>query len=37
MVKELSLKADLLVQALYIQKFNNKTIVIKYGGNTNDY
>ena len=34
MVKELSLKADLLVQALpYIQKFNNKTIVIKYGGN----
>ena len=34
MVKELSLKADLLVQALpYIQKFNNKTIVIKSGGN----
>jgi acetylglutamate kinase len=34
MVKELSLKADLLVQALpYIQKFNNKTIVIKNGGN----
>ncbi len=34
MVKELSLKADLLVQALpYIQKFNKKTIVIKYGGN----
>lgn len=27
-------KADLLIQALpYIQKYNNKTIVVKYGGN----
>lgn len=34
MVQELSKKADLLAQALpYIQKFNKKTIVIKYGGN----
>jgi acetylglutamate kinase len=33
-VKELSTIASLLVQALpYIQKFNKKTIVIKYGGN----
>jgi len=34
MVQVLSDKAGLLVQALpYIQKFNKKTIVIKYGGN----
>lgn len=34
MVQELSEKAGLLVQALpYIQAFNKKTIVIKYGGN----
>ncbi|MGI6727189.1 MAG: acetylglutamate kinase [Anaerovoracaceae bacterium] len=34
MVQELSNKASLLVQALpYIQKFNKKTIVVKYGGN----
>lgn len=34
MVQELSNKASLLVQALpYIQKYNRKTIVIKYGGN----
>lgn len=34
MVEQLSNKAGLLVQALpYIQKFNNKTFVIKYGGN----
>lgn len=34
MVQELSEKAGLLVQALpYIQSFNKKTIVIKYGGN----
>lgn len=34
MVQELSNKASLLVQALpYIQEFNKKTIVIKYGGN----
>ena len=33
-MKELSTIASLLVQALpYIQKFNKKTIVIKYGGN----
>lgn len=34
MVQQQADKAHLLVQALpYIQKFNNKTIVIKYGGN----
>lgn len=34
MVQELTVKASLLVQALpYIQKFNKKTIIIKYGGN----
>ncbi|NLT47950.1 MAG: acetylglutamate kinase [Clostridiales bacterium] len=34
MVKQQTDKANLLVQALpYIQKFNNKTIVVKYGGN----
>ncbi|MDD2484508.1 MAG: acetylglutamate kinase, partial [Eubacteriales bacterium] len=34
MVQALSDKAGLLVQALpYIQEFNKKTIVIKYGGN----
>lgn len=34
MVQELSNKANLLVHALpYIQKFNRKTIVVKYGGN----
>ena len=27
-------KADILSQALpYIQKYNNKTVVVKYGGN----
>ncbi len=34
MVQQQADKAQLLVRALpYIQKFNNKTIVIKYGGN----
>ncbi len=34
MVKQQTDKANLLVQALpYIQKFNDKTIVVKYGGN----
>jgi acetylglutamate kinase len=27
-------RADVLIQAIpYIQKYNNKTVVIKYGGN----